>query len=67
MSKTKEEANVAFSTLIEAVDLAMKGRFPTGLDALDTHIQVRTALETISGLLGEVYNEPEVTKEEESK
>ena len=44
----KQHLPAAVRIVSEAIDLAMQGRFPMGLHAAPTHMQIRSALEHLS-------------------
>jgi len=52
----KEQVNQAFGTVVQAINLALAGRFPIGLEHLDVHVQVKGALEMIGGTLKEHFS-----------
>lgn len=62
----KEEANKSFSIIVEAINLALTGRFPVGLDHIETHMQVKQALTTLSEVMKEHFEEPVEDTEEVS-
>lgn len=55
----KEQVNQAFGLVVQAINLALAGRFPIGLEHLDTHMQVKGALELIGGTLKKHFEMPE--------
>lgn len=56
----KERVDQAFRIVIEAIDLAMVGKFPIGINFVEDHLRVKGALQVISGELLKVYPpEPE--------
>jgi len=42
-----------WNTICSSLDLALKGMFPLGLEALDAHIAIRNSLEVVSKVLQE--------------
>ena len=52
---TKEHANAAFQQVVGAINIAMTGRFPTGLEHLDTHMQVKAAVEILGIALKQYF------------
>lgn len=48
-----QHLNSAFQIVTEAIDLAMKGKFPQGIEAVNTNLQVKGALELLSKFLKE--------------
>ena len=64
-----ERADQAFNIIAHAINLAMGGKFPTGMEHLDFHMQVRGAVQYIGALLKQTYPEveaPEPAKEAEA-
>ena len=64
-----ERADQAFNIIAHAINLAMGGKFPTGMEHLDFHMQVRGAVQYMGGLLKGMYPEakqpePEPVEEE---
>lgn len=56
----------AFQIVTEAIDLGMTGKYPQGIEAVNTNLQVKGALELLSKFLKE-HAEPlikELEKEE---
>lgn len=56
---TKEEADKSFKLIVDALDLAMSGRFPMGLDHIESHASLKAALFDISGALNVLFAEPQ--------
>lgn len=52
---TKDQANKAFSMLVEAINAAMAGKFPVGLDHIEMHMQIKGALHVLGAALKEHY------------
>ena len=52
-----KQLNRAYKIMEEAFDLAVKGQFPIGLQALDIHMTVKGALTLIGTALKEAYEE----------
>jgi len=64
---TKEQASQAFSLLVQAVDAALTGAFPVGLDHVEKHMQIKGALQVISEVMKDHYAELEQPKSPELK
>ncbi|MCZ7608502.1 MAG: hypothetical protein M5U25_21155 [Planctomycetota bacterium] len=64
---TKEQASQAFSLLVQAVDAALTGSFPVGLDHVEKHMQIKGALQVISVVMKDHYAASEQPKSPELK
>lgn len=51
--------NQAFGIVSEAIDAAMKGQFPSGINAVETHLQIKGSLQLIAKYMKE-RAEPEI-------
>lgn len=58
MKISREQANQAFNTTVQAVSAAMAGKFPIGIDHVEIHMEIKAALQTLGAALKEYYGEP---------
>jgi hypothetical protein len=49
-----------WNTICSSLDLALRGEFPLGLEALDAHFAIRQSLEVISKVLQSADTKEEV-------
>lgn len=56
-----EQADKAFKTVVEAIDLALTGRLPLGIDHIEVHMKIKQALLDLSDVMTQQFGEPEVT------
>jgi hypothetical protein len=49
-----------WNTICSSLDLALRGEFPLGLEALDAHLAIRQSLEVISKVLQSAGTKEEV-------
>lgn len=55
---SREQANQAYRTIVEAINAAMTGNFPVGLESLDLQVQIKAAAVMLGTALREYYGEP---------
>jgi len=55
---SREQANQAFNTVVQAVSSAMGGKFPIGIDNIEIHVEIKAALQLVGAALKEYYGEP---------
>jgi len=62
---SKEMANQSFTMVVQAVNSAMSGQFPVGLDHVEMHLDLKRAMMTLGSALKEYYGDPPVTSPKE--
>lgn len=53
----KDRANEAFQIVIKAVNLAMIGEFPLGIDHCELHLRIKGALQYVGQELKNIYGD----------
>ena len=65
---TKEQASKAFGLLVQAMDAALIGKFPVGLDHIEKHMEIKGALQVVGAALKEQYEgKPDLKVVEDKK
>ena len=56
---SKEMANQAYTTVVQAISAAMQGKFPAGIEHVEVHMEIKGAVQVLGAALKEYY-EPTV-------
>ena len=54
-----EQANYAFAVVVEAIDLALRGQLPLGIDHIELHVKIKKHLREVSEILNAQFPQPE--------